>query len=206
MLSIKRNFKKPTGKVGDMVVKQMNRNHRANADWGFSHLDPEPDWDVVDLGCGGGANVARFLELCPQGTVRGLDYSDVSVKNAMELNAQEIQNGRCKICRGNVMRQPFRDASFDLASAFETIYFWEDIEQAFRETWRVLRPGGIFLISNDSAGEGLSDTFLERVIDGMVTYSKYELATVLLRVGFKPVHTYKNHNKLCVIAYKPKER
>ena len=34
---------------------------------------------VVDIGCGGGANIAKWLDKCVNGHVTGLDYSEVSV-------------------------------------------------------------------------------------------------------------------------------
>lgn len=33
--------------------------------------------------------------------------------------------------------------------AFETIYFWSDLETNFKEIYRVLRKGGQFLICNE---------------------------------------------------------
>ena len=37
--------------------------------------------------------------------------------------------------------------------AFETVYFWPELAQNFREVYRVLKPGGIFFICNEANGE-----------------------------------------------------
>jgi ubiquinone/menaquinone biosynthesis C-methylase UbiE len=37
---------------------------------------------------------------------------------------------------------PFKDEKFDLATAFETIYFWPDLVNDFKEVNRVLKSGG----------------------------------------------------------------
>ena len=48
---------------------------------------------------------------------------------------------------------PFEDARFDAVTAFETVYFWPDPARCFREIWRVLKPGGTFLICNECGGD-----------------------------------------------------
>ena len=35
--------------------------------------------------------------------------------------------------------------SFTLATAFETIYFWPDLEIAFKNILKALKPGGVFM-------------------------------------------------------------
>ena len=42
---------------------------------------------------------------------------------------------------------------FDAVTAFETVYFWPDLTQCFREVYRVLKPGGDILICNESSGD-----------------------------------------------------
>ena len=39
-----------------------------------------------------------------------------------------------------------------MATAFETVYFWPEIEKSFAEVRRILSPGGIFLIVNEDDG------------------------------------------------------
>lgn len=44
---------------------------------------------------------------------------------------------------------PFKDNAYDMATAFETVYFWPDIEKSFAEVRRILKPGATFLIVNE---------------------------------------------------------
>ena len=62
------------------------------------------------------------------------------------------KSGRCTVLRGDVSDLRLPEASFDLATAFETIYFWPGLEKCFAEAARVLKPGGIFMICNESDG------------------------------------------------------
>ena len=43
-----------------------------------------------------------MLKRYPQAAVTGLDYSEVSVKKSQEVNADAVQNGRCRIVQGGV--------------------------------------------------------------------------------------------------------
>ena len=70
------NTLKPEGFFGRMMVNGMNGGgHARLAEWGLSHLTLTADANVLDVGCGGGANMARLLKRCPKGTVTGIDYS-----------------------------------------------------------------------------------------------------------------------------------
>ena len=101
------------------------------------------------------------------GVVKGVDYSPVSVEKAKKVNEDAILNGRCVILQGNVADLIFAAEQFDLVTAFETVYFWPDLLQSFREVHRVLKPGGMFLICNECGGDNEKDEKWTEKIDGM---------------------------------------
>ena len=115
------------------MVAMMNVGHSAVARWGLQFLKLAPDAKVLDCGCGGGANMKRLLKKCPQGIVKGIDYSPVSVQKARSLNRAAIQEGRCVVWQGSVEHIIFAKDWFDAVTAFETVYFWPDLPQCFRE-------------------------------------------------------------------------
>lgn len=86
--------------------------------------------------------------------------------------------------QADVSQLPFPDASFDLATAFETVYFWLGLAHCFSEVARVLRPGGIFLIVNEADGLDPSSLKYETIIDGMKIYSPEEIKAALREAGF----------------------
>ena len=143
-MSFFENTRKPVGLGGKIMVAMMNFGHSAMAEWGLSFLQPAPDDMVLDCGCGGGANIKTLLKLCPNGKVQGIDYSAVSVEKARKVNARAIAAGRCTVQQASVAELPFEAEQFDAVTAFETVYFWPELAQNFREVYRVLKPGGIF--------------------------------------------------------------
>lgn len=62
-----------------MILWGMNTGHASLAQWGMSCLQWQPEWSVLDIGCGGGANLLQILQRCPQGKAYGIDISPESV-------------------------------------------------------------------------------------------------------------------------------
>ena len=200
-----RNTRKPEGFLGRMMVNGMNGGvHARMAEWGLSHLTIASDATILDVGCGGGANIARLLKHNPQGSVTGIDHANVSVQKSAEVNAAAIAAGRCKIIEGNATTLPFEEASFDLVTAFETVYFWPDIAQCFAGVRRVLKENGRFLIVNEDDGLTGNNEKWERLIEGMHTYTPDELQKHLSAAGFRKIeiHLDKQTHWLAVSAQK----
>ena len=152
-MSFWENTRKPVGLGGKLMVSLMNLGHSPVAWWGLRFLNVAPDAKVLDCGCGGGANIKRLLKKCPQGIVKGIDYSPVSVEKSQRVNADAIAKGRCTILQGSVAKRIFAEGWFDAVTAFETVYFWPELPQCFHEIHRMLKPGGMFLICNESSGD-----------------------------------------------------
>ena len=144
-MSFFENTRKPVGLGGKIMVAMMNLGHSPVAQWGLQFLNAAPDAKVLDCGCGGGANIKRLLKKCPQGIVKGIDYSSVSVEKSKKVNEAAITEGRCAVLQGSVADMMFADNWFDAVTAFETVYFWPDLPQCFREVYRVLKDDGVLI-------------------------------------------------------------
>ena len=201
-MSFFENTRKPVGFGGKIMVVMMNVGHSAVARWGLQFLNAAPDAKVLDCGCGGGANIKKLLKLCPKGTVQGIDYAAVSVEKAQKVNAEAIAAGRCAVLQASVAELPFESEQLDLVTAFETVYFWPDLPQCFCEVWRVLKPGGTFLICNESSGDTDKDERWTDIIGGMTIYKDIELKAYLEQSGFHDVRIHKKKSWLCVTARK----
>ncbi|MBR2667133.1 MAG: class I SAM-dependent methyltransferase [Oscillospiraceae bacterium] len=196
------NACKPKGLSGRRFLKAMNRHHAELADWGLTYVELAPDAEGLDAGCGGGGGVARLLELCPKGNICGLDYSDASVRFSRRRNAAAIEAGRCEIVQADIRAIPWKDDHFDFVTAFESIYYWPGPAASFREVYRVLRPGGWFLICNEDT-DPENDPWVD-IIDGMTIYPAETLQSLLREAGFRKVQCYPNPTRgwLSVVAYK----
>lgn len=97
-MSFFENTRKPEGFGGKIMVAMMNIGHSAVARWGLRFLKLTPDDKVLDCGCGGGANIKRMLKKCPQGIVKGIDYSTVSVENQRKSTNLPLQKDAAPYC------------------------------------------------------------------------------------------------------------
>ena len=201
-MSFFENTRNPVGLGGKLMVVMMNLGHSPVARWGLQFLNAAPDAKVLDCGCGGGANIKRLLKKCPEGIVKGIDYSPVSVEKSKKVNEAAVTKGRCTVLRASVAELPFESEQFDAVTAFETVYFWPDLPQCFREIWRVLKSGETFLICNESNGDTDKDEKWTEIIGGMTIYKDAELKTYLEQAGFHDVQIHKKKSWLCVTARK----
>ncbi len=180
--------RKPEGFLGNLMLSGMNTGgHAKLADWGFSHLPELHVANAVDLGCGAGRNVGELLKKYPNAKVTGIDYSEASVQKSKDYNKAAISAGRCEIRQGDVSALSLPHESFDLVTAFETVYFWPGLEACFAQVAGILKPGGYFLICNESDGADAASKKFETIIDGMKIYTPEEISSALKKAGFSDV-------------------
>ncbi len=191
-MSFFENTRKPDGIGGKIMVSMMNVGHKAMADWGFQFLEIPKNGNILDCGCGGGANMERILREHPKTTVWGIDYSEVSVEKSQKVNGKAIAEGRCEVLRTSVMELPFESEKFDLVTAFETVYFWPDLLKSFQEVYRVTKSGGVFFICNECNGDTDKDDKWTEKIPGMKIYKDFQLKDFLEQAGFSNVRIQKN--------------
>lgn len=195
------NFRDPKDNFGGrFMLRSMNKGHEKLAKWGRSYINIDKDYTVLDLGCGGGRNIEYFLTKADK--VYGLDHSNTSVKMASEINKKAIDTGRCKILVGDVKNLPFEDESIDIVTAFETIYFWNDIERCFKEIYRVLKKEGQFLICNEVSSKERRDVKKLLKMINFEIYKPNDLTKILRELGFSCQYYLDSKKQMVVIAKK----
>ena len=196
--------RKPEGILGKMMLSGMNSGHAKMADWGLTHLPGITPDKAADLGCGGGRNAGELLKKYPKAHVTAVDYSDLSVEKAKEYNKSMIEAGRCEVVQGDVSDLHLGENTYDLATAFETIYFWPGLERCFAQVAKILRPGGVFLICNESDGTDATSLRFEKIIDGMKNHTVPEIEEALKAAGFTNIRSDHHASKpwIAVVAEK----
>lgn len=93
---------------------------------------------VLDIGCGPGWVTVQY-------TAGGAEVSAVDLTpRAVEIAQRHLalRGLTASVQVGNAEALPFADASFDLVVASGVLHHTPDTQQAFREAFRVTRPGG----------------------------------------------------------------
>ena len=196
---------KPEGFLGKLMIGGMNKNaHVRLADWGMSHLTSISPEEIVEIGCGGGRNAGALLDKYPDAHVMAIDYSPLSVETTKAYNEDAIAAGRITVEQGNVSCLSLEKEHYDLATAFETVYFWPGLIECFEQVASVLKPGGLFLIVNETDGVEKVGKKFEKIIDGMTVYTMEEIEEALKHAGFSGVKTKHHPSKpwIMVLAKK----
>jgi len=193
------NFGYPKGLLGRIMLVSMDKEHLPMAEWGFTQFEIPQKADILDIGCGGGYNIKRMLNRCPEGKIIGLDISEESVKKAKSVNKGEE---RVEILQASVEKMPFQDDQFDLVTAFETVFFWPNAESNIQEVFRVTKPGGCFAVINNYGDPKID---WEKKIPCMKRFTAERIGEFLEKAGFERLKISKKENLFCVIGQKPEK-
>lgn len=100
---------------------------------------PDRDARVLDVGCGTGHHLL-FLRRLGYQHVTGQDLSDVAIAFCRQL-------GLTDIVQSDAAHMPFSDGQFDALLVADVLEHLPDDAAALREFWRVLKPGGVVLLT-----------------------------------------------------------
>lgn len=95
---------------------------------------------VLDAGCGTGRLIKILFE--KGAFVTGLDIAPEMLKVARK------KFKKAEFVEGSVEKMPFEDESFDMVTAGFVIVHLKDLRKFFDEVYRVLKPGGVFVLTN----------------------------------------------------------
>jgi ubiquinone/menaquinone biosynthesis C-methylase UbiE len=203
-----KQWRKPTGQFGRLLVWAMNFSHSILTDWGFKYISIEKHYTILDVGCGGGGMVHKLAMIAVEGKVFGIDLSEDCVAVSCKTNKQFIKIGRVEIQKSSVSCLPFPDNMFNLVTAVNTHYYWPDLISDMEEILRVLKPGGKLMILGEAYKGGKhfdrNRKFLE--LTGKATYRGVkELSELFSIAGFSEVQIYEKYESdfICGIGTKP---
>jgi len=103
--------------------------------------------DVLDVASGEGYGSNLLAEVAR--SVTGVDISNAAIHSARK----KYQKPNLRFEQGDCVQLPLESASVDLVVSFETIEHHDQHEAMLREIRRILRPGGVLLISSPNRPE-----------------------------------------------------
>lgn len=146
---------------------------------------------VLDLGSGGGFDCFLAADkVGTNGNVIGIDMTPEMIDKARE-NARKGNYSNVEFRLGEIENLPVADNSVDVVISNCVINLSPDKQSVFRETFRVLKPGGRIMVSDVVLSKELPDFIKDSVdayigcISGAITKDEY-LKTVA-DVGFREV-------------------
>lgn len=119
---------------------------------------------VLGLASGGGQQIPIFAALGAECTV--LDYSEKQLES--ERLVAERDGYSVRIIRADMTKPlPFSDEEFDLIFHPVSNCYVEEVKPIFKECYRILKPGGIFLAGLDNGINYIFDDEEKTVINSL---------------------------------------
>lgn len=106
-------------------------------------LNPQPQV-IVDMGCGTGIHSIKLKNLYPKAAVTGIDFSVEMLIEARKLNRW---HRKVEYLQADMAATGLADASVDLIFSNFSLQWATDLHLVFNEWRRILKPGGLLLIS-----------------------------------------------------------
>lgn len=193
-------FHRPHGAVGHLVGWVMGHrpsNVRRNR-WVVSLLDVQPADRILEVGFGPGIAIAALSDLTPNGTVFGVDHSDVMVRVAKKRNAAAVRAGRVDLRLAEAGALPDFGAPLDKVVAVNSMGFWPEPVASLKELHQLLRPGGTIAIASQPRCPGATAQTSAK--------AGLEIEERLHAAGFSPVRAETlelDPPVICVVAVSP---
>lgn len=113
-------------------------------DWILKKADIKPDSKVLEVACNMGTTLIDIANKYGCDII-GVDLDENALKKAREKIKENGLEEKVKVMKADAFKLPFEDASFDVVinEAMLTMLLGDKKEQALKEYYRVLKPGGV---------------------------------------------------------------
>ena len=98
---------------------------------------------LLEIPVGTGVLTMPVYQTLPKANITCLDYSPDMMEKA-QRRAKASGLDHIQFLQGDVGALPFPNESFDTVLSLNGFHAFPDKDAAFAETWRVLKPGGVF--------------------------------------------------------------
>jgi len=106
---------------------------------------------VLDVGCGFGLTMSTLVWLGAE-SADGIDMFR-HMTETVDAYRKDVPAGeRIRATVGRANHMPYSDNHFDIALTIEALSHFLDPFGCIRETYRVLKPGGLYIITDDNNG------------------------------------------------------
>jgi trans-aconitate methyltransferase len=178
-----RQFHRPTGPVGHVVgwiMATRSSNVERNR-WAVDQLDVGPTDRVLEIGFGPGVAIEALAASATEGTVFGIDHSELMVRAASRRNTRAVEAGRVVLTTAGVGDVDDGLRPLDLVLAVNNLGMWPDPPAQLRRLWSLLRPGGRIAVGIQPRSAGADAETARRAAD--------ETAALLTDAGFDALET-----------------
>lgn len=136
-----------TTRIGRFILKHVwNMTIEDAMEYQAAAFEPIPSdfrGKLLEVPVGTGVLSMPVWKRLPSADITCLDYSEKMMESAQE-RANKLGITNITFQQGDVGALPFEDESFDALVSLNGFHAFPDKQAAYDETWRVLKPGGLF--------------------------------------------------------------
>ena len=141
---------------------------------------------LLDIGSGTGylINMLKDKEMAE---FYGLDLSEEMIKIAKSKNIENAQ-----FILGSANKLPFDDDAFDIVTCIQSFHHYSYPNEAMREAYRVLKKGGLYILSDTGVG-GIAAWIDNHILFKIMksgdchTENKEGISKLMIKNGFKVI-------------------
>lgn len=187
--TIAKQFRQPSGFLGKIASKFMQKGNIKAYEKLFSILDIKDHQKIFEIGYGHGLGIATILARhdC---YVSGIDFSKLMYKQATKRNHRYITKNKVNLYFGDFLEYKMKQSFYDKVFCINVVYFWDDLLLPFSKIRNSLKKDGQFCFYMAHKNElsklkfVTDDIFNKRTIEDVVEKLK--------EAGFSHVeHEYK---------------
>lgn len=149
---------------------------------------------LLDLGCGTGEMLHLLRQENQEAELEGVDLSC-----NMIARAREKKISGASFTAGDAENLPYAAGDFDMVCCVQSFHHYPDPKKALEEVYRVLRPGGVFVLCDmyvaNPVVRWIENTFVLRALrlGDVHTYGREEICALLEKTGFSSVTWQRVH-------------
>jgi len=196
-----------SGCCGDLEISMIGdeykniKGHNPDADLGLGcglpteFAEIKSGDSVLDLGSGAGNDcfVARAI-VGETGKVTGIDFTEAMLEKA-KVNAAKLGYTNIDFIKGDIENMPLPDNTYDVVISNCVLNLVPDKQKAFKEIYRLLKPGGHFCVSDVVISGELPEKIKQdaEMYAGCVSgaINKNEYLDIIKENGFKGISVQK---------------
>ncbi|RKX76969.1 MAG: class I SAM-dependent methyltransferase [Spirochaetes bacterium] len=133
--------------------------------------------DVLEVGCGRGGGASYIMGYFAPNLYVGLDQS----KSGTAFCNRYFKMSGLSFVRGYAENLPFKEGSFDCVINIESSRCYGDMNAFLSGVWKVLRPGGNFLLADLRTGEGKEELKAQLQAAGFKTLKEEKITQNVIR-------------------------
>ncbi|WP_051530097.1 class I SAM-dependent methyltransferase [Anoxybacteroides tepidamans] len=140
-------FARPTGFLGKIAGKVLEKSNQELNEWTISLLNIQKEDVILEIGFGPGVAIEEAAKLAVKGMVYGIDYSKVMIKQATRRNKKTIDEGRVKLIYGNASDLPSWIERLDKVYCVNVIMFWDSPIDVLKNIRGRMNNGAIIAVT-----------------------------------------------------------